>query len=276
MAYEELIIAQTRDYNPDTGANLMITYRGTVAEMDAVEAYWNTLNYEDGTPTGRGYTTTKTWTAMGYVLIARLPDNILYTTRWSLDTETTSVSIWWMANVRDYNTNFLGLDLSVQSDFLNYMRRIMYIEAAVNAMRAGVDPATVVSGGAFPLGAFVKTEYDLMFLIIKESGYVGMKRPVLKRNRLIPFAVPGKTTLVGPEVVYTTTALLNTFDVPDDIVDQVASVEDDLPATLPNFVWAWKQRRNDSEILVGFNRTTECMDWVFGNWSTIAHTVISL
>lgn len=274
MAYEELIIAQTRDYNPDTGANLMITYRGTKPEMDAVEAYWNSLNYIDNTPTGRGYTTTKNETVNGYVLIARIPDNTLYTTRWSLDTETSDVSVWWTPAVRDYNTNFIGLDLTIQADFLNYMRRTMYIEAAVNAMRAGVDPATVVQGGAFPQGAFVKTEYDLMFLMIKDSAYAKQKMPVLKRNRLIPFAVGGRTALVGPETVYTTVALLNSFDVPDDIVDQVASVDDNLPLTFPGFIWGWKQRRNDSEVLVGFNRTTECMDWVFGNWSEITHTII--
>lgn len=278
VSYESLRISEVRTYNPDTGASLVKTYEGTPQQMTEVESHWATLNIVDNTPTGRGYRTMKRTIATHRAqLTVTIPDDQLYTDRWALDTETASVPLWWAPQVRSYSPTLSLFDLTVNdlhtSGFEGYMRRIMLMENSIAAMRAGQDPNQVILGMDLPLGtAYTAEDYALMFTYIKDGGFIEMKRPVLKRNRTVPYLVT-RTVVVGPQNVYTTAALIDAYGLPDEAIALIDSVEVDLPTSYPHYIWGWKERRNDSDTVIGFARTNETRDWVFGNWSRITHTV---
>lgn len=279
LLYEQFRVSEVREFDPVTGANVVKTYEGTAAQMDVVEEYWRLLNIADNTPTGKGYRTTRSKTPQKHTVVVRVPDDILYTDRWSLDSEVGAVPIWWTTDVKAYNPFMAALDLSIETDFRRFLFRVGLINSAVTLIQSGQDPNEAMSGLDDEIGLtmtpFNAQEYQLMFLIIKDGGYANIKHPVLKRNRTIPFAVAGGTTLVGPPKTYSTATLISTFGVPSEVAAQISTVDTGLPTTYPNFVWSWKLRRDDSETMIGYARTMECRDWVFGNWSTITHTYIS-
>lgn len=263
--YSDYLLSQTRDYNPDTGPSFVYIFGGTEAKMAEIATYYELAG--QGAPIGYGYKTSTSQTPMGWILTVRIPDTILYTERWHVDTEEVSIPIWWSDDVRAFLPDYAGLDLTDQTDLRVWMRRIGYYQAGVNAIRRGIDPETVFGGA----GSFSPSDYDLMFLALREGEYLQWKRPVLKRHRYVPVSSADRTSLVGPQYVFRTADLVDYFGIPDDVVAQIETVDNNLPAEYPFTIWGWKERRNDVEALLNSGKILEVRDWVYGRWSQITH-----
>lgn len=277
-SYAEYEISRVRDYNPDTGISMVITYAAVESKIDEIQTAWAAAAEYDETALGYGYKTSKHKTAAGILLIVRVPDTILYTDRWCLNTEIVSLPIWWNEEVRQFNPKTSGLNITTAQGISDYMYRIGLLQKSVNYVNYGtldqlfvnVDPPAGITN----LGAISDEERALVFMMRRDGEYMEWKRPVLRRVRYIPVVSANRTRLVGRQNLYTTGELIDTFGVPNDVIDQIETVDTDLPAAQPNTVWAWKMRRDDSEIVIGSGKFLEQRDWVFGRWSTITHNLI--
>lgn len=275
-------ISRVRDYNPDTGVSLVITFAGTEAKMNQVAAYYESAGA--GAPIGYGYKTTFHKTAAGIVLTVRIPDEILYTERWNLNTEVGSLPIWYSQEIKAFlgcvattpaavetlDTWYLdlrGLLLSAKSLTLQG-RSTAYINTNVFEPVIRVKP----DGSGEP--ATYSTEYKTVVAALIEYGeHFEVKRPVLRRVRYMPVASTSRTSLVGKQIIYTTAQLKTVWSVPADIALQINSVDTGLPTAPSGSLWSWKERQNESDTVIGSGRFMECRDWVFGRWSTLTHTV---
>jgi hypothetical protein len=276
-AYE---IARVRDFNPDTGASLVLTFAGTEAKMEEIADYYEVAGLAN--PIGYGYKTTTHKTAAGVVLIVRIPDDILYTERWQLASEVIQIPIWRDETVRNYIPALAGLDLNEATgrNLRSFMWRVGLIQRGALNLSAGVMASTVFDNttppsGADDLGSFSVKELEVMFQIVREGQYMDWKRPVLKRQRFIPSVnVATRTRLVGRAQLYSLNGIANVFGIPDDNYDQAATVYDNLPTAAKNTYWSWKLGRDDSEGVTGSAKVIECKEWSFGMWSTITNTFI--
>jgi hypothetical protein len=264
--YADYEISRVRDYNPDTGASYVLTFAGTEAKMNEVAAHYEALGA--GAPIGYGYKTTFHKTAAGIILTVRIPDEILYTTRWNFETEVTQVSIWWLPSVRDF-LGYTGLDLSTLAGLKAWLNQVIFVQRAVNYMRVA---QAEIEAASFTL---TQQQQEIVYSIIRDGEYGDWHRPVLKRCRLIPVGLfDVRTRLAGPPLLFSLDGIYNNFGLTDDIYDQAVDVYDDLPTADPNTMWAWKMRRNDSDGVIGSGKVTEARDWVFGRWSTITNTFV--
>src|SRR4051812_26064881 len=93
--------SRTQRTNPDTGDTWTLTYEAILSKLLEIKAYWDTLNSVEGTPLGYGYKTALHESASGKYLTVEVPEEILFTTRWNLDTELVTVPIWWNDDVRN-------------------------------------------------------------------------------------------------------------------------------------------------------------------------------
>lgn len=275
-----LLTSAVRRFNPDTGTSFVRSYAGTDAQMASISNYWENLNAVDNTPLGYGYKTDTTKTEAGTFLTVTVPEGILYTERWNLDTEFASVPIWWNEKVKNYIPATASLDLTSISDLTSYLFRIALIQKSVSLILSGTDFTNLFVGanppdGAVDLGPLTKQELDVMMMMVREGEATEWKRPILKRCRVMPtIAVSTRTRLIGPPQLYSTAGISNVFGMPSDIYNQAVTVEDDLPTAAPNTVWSWKFRQDNSDTLLGSGKVQELRDWVFGRWSTITHTFV--
>lgn len=282
LLHEALRVSEVRDYNPDTGAQIIKTYRGTKAQIDTVESYWNLLNVVDDPAVGKGYRTTKTQTSDGYQIVVRIPDSQLYTETWAVDTETVTVPIWWNPDVKAYVPILAAINISTLNGLKNYIYRIGLIlrafsiyKSVANTNQAFFDVANdPVTLPLVNYGPISKEEIDIIMMMVRTGNdSMELKRPVAKRNRVIPRAVSGQTALVGRQQVFSTAGLVSLVT-DSDVAAKIAAVEANLYTAPPLYTWGWKQRRNDSQTQVGYARTNECVDWVFGLWSKITHEIL--
>jgi hypothetical protein len=268
----DLIVSKTRDYNNDTGASWVYTYEGTEAELGDVRAHWELAG--TGAPIGYGYKTSLSQRAGFRQLTVRVPDSILFTERWDLDTEMAMVPWIWIDQVRNSVPTWAALDITDALALTQLMRRVGFVQAAADAIRTGRDPLSVLptTGDAFFTADFSAEEVAIMFLLIRDGDNVEWARPVLKRIRVVPVGSSSRTQLVGLPPVYETDVLINVFTtMPDDVVDQIVTIDSGLPAPVPNTVWGWRMRQDNSQTLVGSGKVEEVRDWVFGRWSLLTH-----
>jgi hypothetical protein len=279
--YAQFEISRIRDFNPDTGPSYVLTFAGTVNEMDEVAAYYEEAG--SGAPIGYGYKTTFTRTASGgCILVVRIPDEILYITRWDLESCTKPVPIWWLNSVREYIQTdgvpdfpiFNGGDgTQTQLDVdRQWLRRIGYYQNAVSLMKSGQDPTTVLEG----LGVtFDYMDWNIIYLMLREGEYTDWKQPILKRNRTVPVGLfENRIRITGLPELYSLDGIANNFGLDDNVYDQATTVYDDLPTAPPNTMWAWRTNRDDSATLIGSGKVQECKDWLFGRWSTILNDFV--
>lgn len=262
----QLLVNVQRDYNPDTGASFLLEYAGTEDQMVAIA-----VNYEKdgaGAPIGYGYKTTLI-KASGQVvgLTVRIPDDILFTERWCRGTEIVPINIWGSEIVRQSIPALAAYDLTSDAGRQDYMQRIRFLNAAVNAIEAGSDFMAVFTGGTNG-GAPSEDEKSLLLDITRYTDHVEIKRPVLRRQRVVPFASAAHSNLFGPEWLYTTDDLVTDFNMPLDIYNLVKTVTDGLPTALPNTAWAWKARCDDVDVMINSGKFNESVDFVFDLWST--------
>lgn len=265
----ELMKGIKRAGNPDTGLSWVLTYEGTEAQMlDICQAYEVAGS---NAPLGYGYKTDLQRSA-GQKTIATIiiPDDILYTERWTRTTEVISVPIWGSEHLRS-QTAYAGLDLTQDSDLRVWLQRIGYLKAGASALSRGLDPNTAVAGANFDA-----QDRKIMHLVFHSGDYMQVKRPVLRRQRVIPYSSDSRETLVGLETVYRTADLINYFDIPDDVADLIVTVDDNLPAALPDTIWGWKTRVSDQDTVINSAKWFEVLDFVFYRWSTLTHEVFEI
>lgn len=283
--YFQYEVSRVRDYNPDTGASLVITFAGTEAQMNTVAAYYEEAGA--GAPIGYGYKTNFYKTAAGVILTVRIPDSILYTERWNLNTEIGSLPIWYSQEIKSYlgciavpPSNTVQVLLDEQYLFLRGL-----LLAAKSKVIQGLDPSSSVFAASnyhliLPDGSedgnviTYSTEYKIVVGALIEFGEnFEVKRPVLRRVRYMPIASTSRTNLAGLQIIYTTAQLISVWSIPADIVLQISTVDTGLPAAATGTMWAWKERQNESDVVIGSGRFQECRDWVYGRWSTLTHTL---
>jgi hypothetical protein len=266
--FAQFMVNRVRMFNPDTGASFVLTFKGTQAQMEAVASHYEILGA--GAPIGYGYKTHVTRTPRGHQCVVHIPDEILYTTRWHLETEITSISMWWLPDVRAFAGN--TSDLTTFIGLREWLQEVAKMQMIINKTKHALAP---LDQATFDLLNSDVNKAALVYTSVRDGEFSDWKRPVLKRNRVIPVGIfDVRTRLVGPPQLYSLDGIYNLFGLDNNTYDQAVTVYDDLPATDPNTIWAWKLRRDDSESLIGSGKVIECRDWVFDRWSTIKNTFI--
>lgn len=267
--FSNLIVSHVREFNNDTGATYTITYEGTLAELEVVREYWE-LNGV-GAPIGYGNRTTTTQRPGLRQLTVRVPDSILYTTRWECRAEARDVPIIWSEDVR----SFLGrdsLDLSTVAGLNTWLEDVRNLYGMSAAIKSGK-----VNLSSWNYKDAVEENPKLMdvaFMMVRDGEYFQWRTPVLSRVRLIPFISSDRVSLVGRTPLYTTEGLVTEMDLDVATYNRVSSIEASLPAAYPNTVWAWKMRDDQFATVIGSGKVEERRDFAFGRWSTITHQLI--
>jgi hypothetical protein len=289
-----------RDYNPDQGPVLVVTYEGTEAQLNPIRANWELAG--EGTPTGYGFRTNYSITANGVRLVVRIPEGTVFTDRWNIDTEVVPDPLWYSDFIRSYlkkpdGTSWGAVDMSDVGDLAAWLSFVRRLQGVVNLVRNGANinsetpeqDLILTAAEYFPEYASVvsvgltQEMWDVVFMAIRDGEYLERNTPVLKRCRQIPLGDALRTKLVGRPLLYSTTGLIDTFGAPDDVADQLTDVsggmenDPDLPTAPVNTRWSWKLRQNNSETLLawGSGRALEVRDWKFGRWSTISNEFVT-
>lgn len=98
------------------------------------------------------------------------------------------------------------------------------------------------------------------------------KRPTLTRKRTYTSQYTTPIQINAVEVIYTTSALISLFSVPN-IIQQKLPVT---PAvTQAEAAWGWKLRKQSGTFTVARNKIEETMDFVFAQWSTLIYDFVS-
>jgi len=280
---------EVRSFNPDTGAVITRTHEGTEAQITEIENYWATANIIDGTATGRGYKTVKTKTPRGYKIVVTIPDDQLYTDRWSLTSEVRHIPIWYGEGIREYLgfSTPTGTAAEQLTQNLQYYRARSILTQLLALYQGGNSAETSAAFttsetnliNAFlalgvDWGSYSEHYYNIIFQIIRETDSIEFKRPVLTRNRTLPVGSTNQAPLVGSPLVYTTAALIadTSIAMPAEVIARITNVEVGIQTAPPNTRWGWKLRQDNAEMMIGFGKYIECKDWVFDRWSTITNT----
>ena len=98
------------------------------------------------------------------------------------------------------------------------------------------------------------------------------KRPTLTRKRTYTSQYTAPIQINAVEVIYTPSALISLFSVPN-IIQQKLPVT---PAvTQAEAAWGWKLRKQSGTFTVARNKIEETMDFVFAQWSTLIYDFVS-
>jgi len=98
------------------------------------------------------------------------------------------------------------------------------------------------------------------------------KRPILTRKRTYTSAYTTPIQINAVEVIYTTSALITEFKVPNIIQQKLPATP---PVTQAEAAWGWKQRKQSGTFTVAKNKIEETMDFVFAQWSTLLYDFIT-
>lgn len=259
-------VDRVRSFDPDFGPSFVLTFEGTESKMDEVAAYYEQLGA--GAPLGYGYKTHFHKRASGIILTVRIPDEILFTTRWDFESEVTQVSVWWLPAVRTY-LGYGSLDLSTLEGLRAWLNQVIFVNRGVTYIRqaqADLDAAPF---------ALTQQQAAIVYSIIRDGEYGEWKRPVLKRCRTIPVGLfAERVRIVGVPQLYSLDGIYNLFGLTNDVYDQAITAYDDLPTADPNTMWSWKLGADRSSRLIGSGKVEEVRDWTFGRWSTIRNTFV--
>lgn len=107
--------------------------------------------------------------------------------------------------------------------------------------------------------------------LLRGQEAVELKAPVLVRNRTYGTRFTKRARLWAIERVYSTSALVATFNIPTDVQARLPEDPDDVPA---GAVWSWKSRRSETTMIRNTGRVDEFSDWVFAAWSTTYYDYI--
>jgi hypothetical protein len=262
------LVSRTRDSNPDTGASWNLIYAGTAVELAAIASYWEAQNAEDGTPLGFGYKTKYIYTGSSKLLHVVVPDEILYTTRWDVESCVRPVSIWWLPGTRAFLPNYADFDLTDQTDLRLWMARIGYLKAGVAALGRGQLPETTG-------GVFTDQDYELMYNILRDGEMREWKVSSLLRRRTIPVGLwEARVRLVGRLQLYSLDGIYNLFGLTNDAYDRAVTVYDNLPPADPHTMWAWRLGPDRSGGVTGSGKVEEVREWQFARWDTINNTFV--
>lgn len=270
--FDQFKIQETRKYNPDTGSSIVKSFTGSSAQMDTVEDYWQLAG--QGAPIGYGYKVTRSISAQGHTVTVEIPDEILYTERWEFSTEVASRPLWWNNQIREllgYPIVNGTAELQLETDKA-WLTQLSYINKAANLAMSGPisqglwDYLTGV--GVTPTQNVV----SVIDLIMRDGNAYEYRRPVVRRTRMIPMALPDSRTVIsGKQPIYSTTTLISAFSVPEDIQTQIGDIESGLPDLPPSAIYGWKLRQDNSSVVVNSGKFNETKDWVFDRYSLLTH-----
>ena len=100
---------------------------------------------------------------------------------------------------------------------------------------------------------------------------VEVKRPTISRKRTYTSAYTTPIQINAVETVYTTSALITNFSVPN-IIQQKLPVTP--VVTQAEAAWGWRIRKQSGTFTVARNKIEETMDFVFAQWSTLLYDFI--
>jgi hypothetical protein len=100
---------------------------------------------------------------------------------------------------------------------------------------------------------------------------LGERRPVLTRKRTYTSQYTTPLQINAVETVYTTSALITNFSVPN-IIQQKLPVTP--VVTQAEAAWGWRIRKQSGTFTVARNKIEETMDFVFAQWSTLLYDFI--
>ncbi len=264
-----LLTSVKRAYNNDTGASFVVEYKGTQVQMEEIAAYYEAGGA--GAPLGYGYKTQLIRSAgvpVGLVVV--IPDEILYTERWKRSTEQISTSIWNSMWCKQF-LGFTSTDPTTNAALHDtYNRRVGFLQKGISNRRQGLDANKVFAGSdAVTAGGpleFTDDEVRIINICMTYGESFTIKRPILTRQRWVPYASDQRASLFGLETVYTTQELIDAFDVPTDIAALIATVEDGQIAAAPDTLWGWKSRCDDAETIINSGKWSEALDFVYDRW----------
>lgn len=130
-------------------------------------------------------------------------------------------------------------------------------------------------GESFTLSDFTTTvadeEEQIYDLYARGAEAHEIKRFVVRRRRTFSPDFAAKSLCNALEKIYTTSALIRAFAIPDVFAAL-------LPAD-PGFVptgtaWAWKERQDNLVYSPATNKIEETKDWVFAAWSTLLYELV--
>jgi len=101
------------------------------------------------------------------------------------------------------------------------------------------------------------------------------KRICLRRRRIISVRYVAQVAVTAIEKVYTTAALVSAtrgFAIPSIIASRLPA---DPPFTPVDCTWSWKERADESDIILNLNKAEECKDFVFAAWNNYLYNVIT-
>lgn len=95
-----------------------------------------------------------------------------------------------------------------------------------------------------------------------------VRRVILRRRRTIALRFLAQSEVLAVERIYSTSALISAFAIPNAIASKLPVQGD---ATPTNTAWGWKERSDDSMILAASSIVEETKEFVFAAWSTLLY-----
>lgn len=252
------LVTAERSYNPRSGFRTTFTWRGTRA---AIESKANQL-----AAVGLEYRTTQN--GASYTLVANFPDLADGTGGdgggtpgdvaevWEFDQEDEMVSVWSLAVV----------DFALQS--------ILAANGAPPAqIRKGIE-RDLADGVAFSLqlapalDVYKETLLDVYDLLRRGVEAIPFKRPTISRTRTLAYNSPQRAAIQLVPNAYTTAGLIEVFNVPSLIAQQIPA----LPKVVPpaGTFWGWRWRLDKTRFIGSLAKVEENRDWVFAAWPVLA------
>lgn len=113
--------------------------------------------------------------------------------------------------------------------------------------------------------------------LIKNQKSYETRRPVLIRTRTISTKYPQQFSMPASEKIYKTDTLISHYSIPRIIALRLpgytlASPSNPEPTEVPTgYIWAWKERRWQSSIVVAQNKVEETTEWLYAAWSKLTY-----
>jgi len=178
---------------------------------------------------------------------------------WDVDVELADVDVRASPKIITY----LGGESQVAITFKE-------VDAAIKAgqsltayyLSTGINPSTIQ-----------QLEKNELIYRLRSRGVTTLteKRPILTRKRTYTSAYTTPIQINAVEVIYTTSALITEFKVPNIIQQKLPATP---LVTQAEAAWGWKQRKQSGTFTVARNKIEETMDFVFAQWSTLLYDFI--
>mgnify|MGYP003656805657 CR=1 FL=1 len=236
----------TLEFDPDTGYTAVDTYEGSENNCKAAIAQYAGLGYRVRVYQKEG----PVWLLEVRYGSKKVVGNEAETPndQWTFDKEFVQVDMRNHPNI---------IALASTADTLN-----LWISEIDELIKNGTPPSGTNATGyleIYALRSFGQKAFEV-------------ERLVLRRERTYSTQYINAEVIESIPKIYTTAKLITTFSIPEIISDRFPTN----PSTVPDYhAWAWKKRRDSTQIIPGLGKVQEQNDWVFAAWPTVAYTLIA-